>query len=158
MSYDKLSLLWMYPCDCFHLRVTDDGVQTRAHLETQLAASLALKSSQEYRQCLLSYIRFLARLAHYILFSASVQILLSRLLAFSVSMNFICSNWLRDVFLEQYHLCWNACCACREADESRLREVCESFLGPPMGMVGAVSTDANNPSWDPDVLVRLLFC
>uniref|UniRef100_A0A8R7VFU9 Protein HIRA n=1 Tax=Triticum urartu TaxID=4572 RepID=A0A8R7VFU9_TRIUA len=81
-------------------RVTDDGVQTRAHLETQLAASLALKSSQEYRQCLLSYIRFLAR----------------------------------------------------EADESRLREVCESFLGPPMGMVGAVSTDANNPSWDPDVL------
>ena len=49
-------------------------------------------------------------------------------------------------------------CACREADESRLREVCESFLGPPMGMVGAVSTDANNPSWDPDVLVRLFFC
>ncbi|KAM0899457.1 hypothetical protein ACQ4PT_021315 [Festuca glaucescens] len=81
-------------------RVTDDGVQTRAHLETQLAASLALKSSQEYRQHLLSYIRFLAR----------------------------------------------------EADESRLREVCESFLGPPLGMVDAASTDAQNPSWDPDVL------
>ncbi|CAM0953172.1 unnamed protein product [Alopecurus aequalis] len=81
-------------------RVTDDGVQTRAHLETQLAASLALKSSQEYCQHLLSYIRFLAR----------------------------------------------------EADESRLREVCESFLGPPMGMVDAASTDAKNPSWDPHVL------
>ncbi|KAG8050267.1 hypothetical protein GUJ93_ZPchr0009g1407 [Zizania palustris] len=82
-------------------RVTDDGVQTRAHLETQLAASLALKSPQEYRQCLLSYIRFLAR----------------------------------------------------EADESRLREFCESFLGPPMGMVDAPSSaDLKNPSWDPDVL------
>lgn len=81
-------------------RVTDDGVQTRAHLETQLAASLALKSPQEYRQCLLSYIRFLAR----------------------------------------------------ETDESRLREVCESFLGPPMGMVDAASSDMKNPSWDPDVL------
>uniref|UniRef100_K3ZQG5 Protein HIRA n=1 Tax=Setaria italica TaxID=4555 RepID=K3ZQG5_SETIT len=82
-------------------RVTDDGLQTRAHLETQLAASLALKSPQEYRQCLLSYIRFLAR----------------------------------------------------EADESRLREVCESFLGPPMGMLGsASSTDPKNPVWDPDVL------
>lgn len=81
-------------------RVTDDGVQTRAHLETQLAASLALKSPQEYRQCLLAYIRFLAR----------------------------------------------------EADESRLREVCETFLGPPMGMVDATSTEAKNSSWDPDVL------
>ncbi|KAL6838429.1 hypothetical protein ACP4OV_031674 [Aristida adscensionis] len=82
-------------------RVTDDGVQTRAHLETQMAASLALKSPQEYRHYLLSYIRFLAR----------------------------------------------------EADESRLREVCESFLGPPMGMVDpASSTDPRNPAWDPDVL------
>ena len=42
-------------------RVTDDGVQTRAHLESQLASLLALKSPNEYRQCLLSYIRFLAR-------------------------------------------------------------------------------------------------
>ncbi|ONM53730.1 homolog of histone chaperone HIRA [Zea mays] len=82
-------------------RVTDDGLQTRAHLETQLAASLALKSPQEYRQCLLSYIRFLAR----------------------------------------------------EADESRLREVCESFLGPPMGMLGSESsTDPKSPAWDSDVL------
>jgi protein HIRA/HIR1 len=82
-------------------RVTDDGLQTRSHLETQLAASLALKSAQEYRQCLLSYVRFLAR----------------------------------------------------EADESRLREVCESFLGPPVGMAGSVpSMDPKNPVWDPDVL------
>jgi len=82
-------------------RVTDDGLQTRAHLENQLASSLALKSAQEYRQCLLSYVRFLAR----------------------------------------------------EADESRLREVCESFLGPPMGMVGSASpTDPKNLAWDPDVL------
>ncbi|CAD6214841.1 unnamed protein product [Miscanthus lutarioriparius] len=82
-------------------RVTDDGLQTRAHLETQLAASLALKSPQEHRQCLLSYIRFLAR----------------------------------------------------EADESRLREVCENFLGPPMGMLGSASSmEPKNPSWDPDVL------
>ncbi|TYH70024.1 hypothetical protein ES332_D05G090800v1 [Gossypium tomentosum] len=77
-------------------RVTDDGVQTRAHLEAQLASSLALKSPNEYRQGLLSYIRFLAR----------------------------------------------------EADESRLREVCESFLGPPTGM----ASDSKNPAWDPYVL------
>ncbi|KAL4591705.1 hypothetical protein LXL04_004676 [Taraxacum kok-saghyz] len=77
-------------------RVTDDGVQTRAHLEAQLASALSLKSSNEYRQCLLSYIRFLAR----------------------------------------------------EADESRLREVCENFLGPPTGM----AQSATNSSWDPCVL------
>jgi hypothetical protein len=48
--------------------------------------------------------------------------------------------------------------ACREADESRLREVCESFLGPPVGMAGSVpSMDPKNPVWDPDVLVSLLF-
>ncbi|KAJ3681559.1 hypothetical protein LUZ60_016048 [Juncus effusus] len=74
----------------------DEGVQTRAHLESQLASALALKSPNEYRQCLLSYVRFLTR----------------------------------------------------EADESRLREVCESFLGPPIGML----TDPNNPAWDPIVL------
>lgn len=81
-------------------RVTDDGVQTRAHLEAQLASSLALMSPNEYRQCLLSYVRFLAR----------------------------------------------------EADESRLREVCESFLGPPTGMAQASSSDSKNSSWDPCVL------
>lgn len=81
-------------------RVTDDGVQTRAHLEAQLASSLALKSPNEYRQCLLSYIRFLAR----------------------------------------------------EADESRLREVCESFLGPPTGMAEAASSNAKNIAWEPCVL------
>ncbi|KAL4310810.1 hypothetical protein GQ457_01G038550 [Hibiscus cannabinus] len=77
-------------------RVADDGVQTRAHLEAQLASSLALKSPNEYHQSLLSYIRFLAR----------------------------------------------------EADESRLREVCESFLGPPTGM----ASDTKNPAWDAYVL------
>ncbi|XP_057955872.1 protein HIRA isoform X2 [Malania oleifera] len=81
-------------------RVTDDGVQTRAHLEAQLASSLALESASEYRQCLLSYIRFLAR----------------------------------------------------EADESRLREVCESFLGPPTGMAESPSSDPKNPAWEPCVL------
>jgi protein HIRA/HIR1 len=82
-------------------RVTDDGVQTRAHLEAQLASALALHSPNEYRQCLLSYIRFLAR----------------------------------------------------EADESRLREVCENFLGPPTGMADATSSDdLQNPVWDPSVL------
>ncbi|KAJ8470377.1 hypothetical protein OPV22_024720 [Ensete ventricosum] len=81
-------------------RVTDDGTQTRAHLETQLASSLALKSPNEYRHCLLSYIRFLAR----------------------------------------------------EADESRLREVCESFLGPPTGMAEVTVVDSQNPEWDPCVL------
>lgn len=79
-------------------RVTDDGVQTRAHLETQLASALALKSPNEYRQCLLAYIRFLAR----------------------------------------------------EADESRLREVCEGFLGPPTGMVESASSDTK--TWDPCIL------
>ncbi|KAK3205739.1 hypothetical protein Dsin_019785 [Dipteronia sinensis] len=94
-----VSKLW----NCCHLsyfRVTDDGVQTRAHLESQLTSSLALKSPNEYRQCLLSYIRFLAR----------------------------------------------------EADESRLREVCESFLGPPTGMGEATSLDSKNPAWDPCIL------
>ncbi|XP_024637866.1 protein HIRA isoform X2 [Medicago truncatula] len=80
-------------------RMTDDGVQTRAHLEAQLASSLALGSPNEYRQCLLSYVRFLAR----------------------------------------------------EADESRLREVCESFLGPPTGMAEEASSD-KSLAWDPVVL------
>ena len=44
----------------------------------------------------------------------------------------------------------------READESRLREVCESFLGPPTGMVEA-TLDSKNLAWDPFVLVRLLI-
>lgn len=48
-------------------RVTDDGVQTRAHLEAQLASAEALQSPNEYRQCLLSYIRFLARFVGIIL-------------------------------------------------------------------------------------------
>lgn len=81
-------------------RVTDDGVQTRAHLESQLASSLALGSPNDYRQCLLSYVRFLAR----------------------------------------------------EADESRLREVCESFLGPPTGIAEEASPDSNKLAWDPFVL------
>ncbi|KAE9593140.1 putative transcription factor WD40-like family [Lupinus albus] len=81
-------------------RLTDDGVQTRAHLEAQSASSLALGSPSEYRQCLLSYVRFLAR----------------------------------------------------EADESRLREVCESFLGPPTGMAKEASSDSNSLAWDPLVL------
>ncbi|XP_073014379.1 protein HIRA-like isoform X1 [Typha latifolia] len=81
-------------------RVADDGVQTRAHLETQLASSLSLKSPHEYRQCLLSYVRFLAR----------------------------------------------------EADEHRLHELCEGFLGPPMSMVEAASLEPKNPAWDPYVL------
>ncbi|KAL5710677.1 hypothetical protein ACHQM5_021213 [Ranunculus cassubicifolius] len=82
-------------------RVTDDHVQTRAHLEAQLGSSLALKSANEYRQCLLSYVRFLTR----------------------------------------------------EADESRLREVCENFLGPPTGMVAqSTPSDGKKPAWDPKVL------
>ncbi|KAF2614503.1 hypothetical protein F2Q70_00011597 [Brassica cretica] len=80
-------------------RIADDGVQTRAHLESQFASSLALESPNEYRQCLLAYVRFLAR----------------------------------------------------EADESRLREVCESFLGPPTGMAEAATSDTNL-CWDPYVL------
>lgn len=44
---------------------------------------------------------------------------------------------------------------CREADESRLREVCESFLGPPTGMAEAASSNAKNIAWEPCVLVRL---
>ncbi|CAA2942923.1 HIRA isoform X2 [Olea europaea subsp. europaea] len=81
-------------------RVTDDGLQTRAYLEAQLASAIALQSSSEYRQCLLSYIRFLSR----------------------------------------------------EADEYRLREVCESFLGPPIGMTEAPSSDVKTAAWDPYVL------
>lgn len=64
-------------------RVTDDGLQTRAHLEAQLASALALNSPNEYRQCLLSYIRFLARFADpkcrnviYIYFFSSLGIIM----------------------------------------------------------------------------------
>ncbi|GER36571.1 protein HIRA [Striga asiatica] len=39
----------------------------------------------------------------------------------------------------------------READESRLREVCESFLGPPIGMTEP-GLDPKTPAWDPFVL------
>ncbi|KAI4373582.1 hypothetical protein MLD38_011695 [Melastoma candidum] len=81
-------------------RFTDDGVQTRGHLEAQVASALALKSAGEYRQCLLSYVRFLAR----------------------------------------------------EADESRLREVCENFLGPPPGMAGTNDLEVTTSAWDPLVL------
>ncbi|XP_011046273.1 PREDICTED: protein HIRA-like isoform X2 [Populus euphratica] len=97
LQVDVRKFLARKPCGS---RVTDDGVQTRAHLEAQLESSLALKSPNEYRQCLLSYIRFLAR----------------------------------------------------EADESRLREVSESFLGPPTGMAESTSSDAKTVSWDPCVL------
>lgn len=45
---------------------------------------------------------------------------------------------------------------CREADESRLRELCESFLGPPTGMAEEASSD-KSLAWDPLVLVRLFF-
>ncbi|KAJ1698774.1 hypothetical protein LUZ63_007286 [Rhynchospora breviuscula] len=74
----------------------DEVVQTRAHLEAQLASALALESPKEYLQCLLSYVRFLTR----------------------------------------------------EADELRLREVCESLLGPTFGAVA----DPKNSQWDPFVL------
>ncbi|EPS73840.1 hypothetical protein M569_00903 [Genlisea aurea] len=80
-------------------RVTDDGIQTRAHLEAQLASALALDSPNEYCQCLLSYVRFLAR----------------------------------------------------EADQERLREVCESFLGPPVG-IAAENEENKLLAWDPCVL------
>ncbi|EFJ23133.1 hypothetical protein SELMODRAFT_267866 [Selaginella moellendorffii] len=56
----------------------NEKYQTRAHLEDQLAAALALKSAEEYKRHLISYTRFLTR----------------------------------------------------EADEVRLRELCEDLLGP----------------------------
>ncbi|RWW27502.1 hypothetical protein GW17_00008063 [Ensete ventricosum] len=46
----------------------------------------------------------------------------------------------------------NIVLSCREADESRLREVCESFLGPPTGMAEVAVVDSQNPEWDPCVL------
>ena len=64
---------------------------------------------------------------------------------------------LMKIFAEMLPFHWSSF-ACREADESRLREVCESFLGPPVGMAGSVSSmDPKNPVWDPDVLVSFLF-
>lgn len=44
----------------------------------------------------------------------------------------------------------------READESRLREVCENFLGPPIGMANVAGSDPLKSAWDPNVLVSLL--
>ena len=54
------------------------------------------------------------------------------------------------------HVCvWCSCfIGYREADESRLREVCESLLGPPTGMAGDALADTKNLAWDPCVLVR----
>jgi len=64
---------------------------------------------------------------------------------------------LTKMFAEMFPIHWSFF-ACREADESRLREVCEGFLGPPVGMAGSVSSmDPKNPVWDPDVLVSFLF-
>lgn len=51
----------------------------------------------------------------------------------------------------------NIVLSCREADESRLREVCDSFLGPPTGMAEVTVVDSQNPEWDPYVLVRFLL-
>lgn len=51
----------------------------------------------------------------------------------------------------------NIVLSCREADESRLREVCESFLGPPTGMAEVTVVDSEDPEWDPNVLVRFLL-
>lgn len=45
----------------------------------------------------------------------------------------------------------------RETDESRLREVCETFLGPPTGMAEVASSSTEKPAWEPCVLVRLLI-
>lgn len=44
----------------------------------------------------------------------------------------------------------------READESRLREVCENFLGPPIGMADVAGSVPQKSAWDPNVLVSLL--
>ncbi|KAJ4783256.1 Protein HIRA [Rhynchospora pubera] len=87
--YDCRRNFWNRPA-------VDEVVQTRAHLEAQLASALALESPKEYVQCLLSYVRFLTR----------------------------------------------------EADDLRLREVCESLLGPTFGAVA----DPKNSQWDPSVL------
>eukprot|EP01018_Ginkgo_biloba_P012645 Gb_02983 [translate_table: standard] len=80
--------------------LSEDKMQTRAHLEAQLASALALKSPIEYRQCLLSYSR----------------------------------------------------CLAREADEVRLREVCEDLLGPPNGMMASASPDSSISTWEPCIL------
>ncbi|XP_057850963.2 protein HIRA isoform X2 [Cryptomeria japonica] len=80
--------------------LSEDKMQTRAHLEARLAAALALKSAVEYRQCLLAYSR----------------------------------------------------CLAREADEVRLREICEGLLGPPPGMMASTTCDTNIGAWDPYVL------
>lgn len=79
---------------------SEDKMQTRAHLEAQIASAMALKSPIEYRQCLLSYTR----------------------------------------------------CLAREADERRLREVCEELLGPPAGMITSTPSDSIATSWDPHIL------
>lgn len=47
------------------------------------------------------------------------------------------------------------CIRFREADESRLREVCESFLGPPTWTAEEASLVSNHLDWDPSALVRL---
>ncbi|KHN38644.1 Protein HIRA, partial [Glycine soja] len=95
-------------------RLTDDGVQTRAHLEAQLASALALESSKEYRQCLLSYVHFLARLVH-----GSVH-----------------HRKLNLTELENSSL--------QEKQMNLDYENSESFLGPPTGMAGEASSDSKS--------------
>lgn len=63
-------------------------------------------------------------------------------------------NWVGCLlfFLEEVLICSK----CREADESRLREVCESLLGPPIGMEEVKPPDMK-PLWDPFILVSPLL-
>ncbi|KAJ7559671.1 hypothetical protein O6H91_04G095700 [Diphasiastrum complanatum] len=81
--------------------VTDEECQTRAHLETQMAAALALESAAEYRRYLQAYTR----------------------------------------------------CLTRDADEGRLRELCENLLGPRVPMENGFGS--SNPlagHWDAHII------
>lgn len=75
--------------------MADDGMQTRSHLEAQLASALALKSPNEYRQCLMSYVRYLARF---------VGLLPYRFALVEVLVNYIISRILFVVFMLFHHL------------------------------------------------------
>ena len=66
VSARQVAHLWEFARNVLMWEFLFQGLQMmvcrHVHLETQSAASMALKSPHEYHQCLLSYIWFLARL------------------------------------------------------------------------------------------------
>lgn len=106
------------------------AVESRAHLESNVAAALVLDSTQEYRRWLLTYVRQLAGARGHL----PVVCFLDWL-----SVHCACE-------CVQASVVWRT----GGAEESRLREVCFDLLGPPR--YSAESHALSACAWSPDVL------